>query len=330
MTLPHNVQSESESAEDLPYEMLSYDELEEFNKINSFKAIFAIFFQWFVIAVCIAASVYSKNWLVYIFSVIVIASRQQALGVVMHEAVHYHLFSNKKVGDLISQLFLAFPLGLSTTVYRHKHLAHHRFTNTENDPDYIQQKNSKEWVWPKNKKEAFVIFFRDLVGLNLHDSLKMFSYWSPVPALIGIEKDKSLKISTSEAILFFVFNVIAVGIILKLGIILEVVIYWYIPLITFLPFSSRVRASVEHNELKQAPGPLGVTRHTEAGLLERFLLSPCNINYHLAHHIYPSIPFYHLPDATKALLEKPGVKAHSDVTNGYFTKGGSVWKIVKA
>jgi fatty acid desaturase len=44
-----------------------------------------------------------------------------------------------------------------------------------------------------------------------------------------------------------------------------------------------------------------------SNLFERWFLSPLNMNHHAAHHLWPSIPYYHLPKIT-ALMRVSGVK----------------------
>jgi len=37
--------------------------------------------------------------------------------------------------------------------------------------------------------------------------------------------------------------------------------------------------------------------------LERMLLAPMNMNYHTAHHLWPSIPYYNLPEADQEIRQ---------------------------
>jgi fatty acid desaturase len=36
------------------------------------------------------------------------------------------------------------------------------------------------------------------------------------------------------------------------------------------------------------------------------LVAPMNMNYHTAHHLWPSIPYYNLPTADRLMREHPG------------------------
>src|SRR5258707_228012 len=101
------------------------EDVRVFSHVTNWRAAAAIFRQWGFIAVTIAAAVYCHHWAVYALAMVVIASRQHTLVVIMHDATHYRLFTNRTANDLVSDLFCAFPVGISTLGYRLEHLPHH-------------------------------------------------------------------------------------------------------------------------------------------------------------------------------------------------------------
>jgi fatty acid desaturase len=50
--------------------------------------------------------------------------------------------------------------------------------------------------------------------------------------------------------------------------------------------------------------------------LERIFLAPNNVNYHLEHHLYPSVPFFQLPRLHALLCAKPEFR-QAHMTRGY-------------
>src|SRR6185312_8151874 len=147
--------------------------------VSNLKSVLGIAFQWGVIVLAGWAAVASGHWAVYVLAGIFIGSRQQALGVMVHDAAHYLLFTNRTVNDMVSDALLAFPLGMSTTLYRETHFRHHRFANTELDPDHVQQLADLDWRWPKTPRDCFKLGMQCILGLNLHRSAKMYTTWSP-------------------------------------------------------------------------------------------------------------------------------------------------------
>src|SRR5690606_26320840 len=72
--------------------------------------------------------------LVFALSFFVIGAKQHALIVIMHDASHGRLLRNRRLNNLVGNLFCAFPTGWVTANYRLAHLAHHAATNTPFDP----------------------------------------------------------------------------------------------------------------------------------------------------------------------------------------------------
>ena len=85
-------------------------------------------------ALAAAVAIYSESWLVYPLAVIVIASRQHALGVLMHDASHSKLFSNRTANEVIGNILCALPVGMTVARYRADHFRHHNAPNTDRDP----------------------------------------------------------------------------------------------------------------------------------------------------------------------------------------------------
>ena len=60
------------------------------------------------------------------------------------------------------------------------------------------------------------------------------------------------------------------------------------------------------------------TRTTQPTWLERIFLAPKNVNYHIEHHFFPSVPFYRLPELHAILMSKPGYREGAHVTRTYW------------
>ncbi len=114
---------------------------------------------YLVIAVTIAATVYIDQaamtsqiawwWSipVTLIAIVVIGASQHQFGGAVHEGTHYMLFADRKLNELASDWFAAFPLFTSTYQFRLHHLAHHQFVNDpERDPDIGQLKDSDHWL----------------------------------------------------------------------------------------------------------------------------------------------------------------------------------------
>lgn len=82
-----------------------------------------------------------------IAAILVIGASQHQLGGAVHEGTHYMLFRNRKMSELVSDWFAAFPIFTTTYAFRMHHLAHHQFINDpERDPNFAMTGDSGHWL----------------------------------------------------------------------------------------------------------------------------------------------------------------------------------------
>ena len=272
-------------------------------EIDPLKALFFIAFQWSVIAAALTAAIWSGDPAVFALAMLVIASRQHALGIIMHDATHYRLFANRTVNDTVSDLFCAFPVLMTTNRYRYYHLLHHRRSNTSEDPYWSFFQGLKDWQWPKTLGQAAGVFLRDLFGLTAHNEMKMILRWGVFVNHFST-RDEPPPLGLRERLSFYGFAGALVAGLWVFDGWLYFLGLWYIPMIFInMPFI-RLRTVAEHIAI---PGRSvdGGTRHVDGTWLERVLISPCNINYHVAHHLFSGVPLYNLPAFHERLLQEP-------------------------
>jgi len=77
-----------------------------------------------------------------VFSVFVIGTRQHAILILAHDGGHGQASANRKLNDLVTNLFSLWPFGLGVSGYRKFHFAHHRYMGTELDPELFLNKHS--------------------------------------------------------------------------------------------------------------------------------------------------------------------------------------------
>ena len=82
---------------------------------------------------------------------------------------------------------------------------------------------------------------------------------------------------------------------------------------------TRVRNIAEHAVVGEADDPLRNTRTTLANWLERALVAPYWVNYHLEHHLFFYVPCYNLPKLHRILMAGPHA-SRMEVAPGY--RGG--------
>ena len=216
--------------------------IRELSRITAGCCIVAIAAQWITVAATIAIAVHVNYWGGYAVAVVVVASRQHALGVLMHDAAHYRLFSNRFANDWISNIFLAYPCGVSTRLYRNHHAAHHLNLNGADDPDLqILLADEGNWGFPKLWHKGLLVFARDLFGVNAVSFAKYLGIWSPI---------QSPKTNWSERIPFGLWWLTAATVISFTKGWLIFLLLWAVPIITCTCLIFRLRALAEHVGVK--------------------------------------------------------------------------------
>jgi len=280
-----------------PQDLLSKEQLKIIRKKRDWINVVSISMNWLQILAAMALFFYFPNVLTFLLSVIVIGSRQFALAVLAHDGAHNLLFSNEKINDFVSQWFCAFPLFSDNRPYRPYHLAHHRFTESENDPDL-----SLSAPFPITKASFRRKVIRDLTGQTgfRRYSIALKSIFSSeADNFAGRIKKISDKISG-----FFISNLVIFSLIAIFSHWSIYFLLWWIPAFTYYSLIVRIRNIAEHSV---TPGDtnLNNTRTTKASLLTRYLLVPHHVNFHLEHHLFTNCPWYNLPKVHEMLKGEP-------------------------
>jgi fatty acid desaturase len=208
----------------------------------------------------------------------------QAMGVLMHEALHRNLFRRPALDRWAAFLFGSVAF-FSGTAYKVAHLNHHRHTRTSLDQDEISNLCRTRAQF----RALFYAWF--IVGTFLYFFIVP---WKALSIATPRERRRILGEYTAM-IGIYTFAIVAC---VWSGHVLWLVWYWLLPA-QFAMLLSNIRGLSEHL-CTDTGGVLSRTRTTTSHRVTSFLM--CNINYHLEHHLFPGIPWYNLPRAHQALL----------------------------
>lgn len=284
------------------------------SKLHVWKSSFWIFFQWASIIVTIILMthlnlVWYAKLPLYLLAIAFIGARQHGLAILMHDGAHHRLHRNHIWNEVISDLFLAWPLLITTRTYRENHLAHHNYINTQNDPDFVRKMNNPkeawEWQFPMSIKNLSLLLLKDVSGWN---SSELFSI------LVGFSKNKNSKRYAFYRIAYYV---LAAGLISVFHLWTVVLLYWIIPILTWLKLALRVRSIAEHFAITTKFTD-STTRTTYPSVFDRLFIAACNVWHHADHHLYPSVPFYNIPELHRELLKLESVRKNMHITQSYW------------
>ena len=271
----------------------------------------AILANWMIIFGTAYMTSMFFNPFTYVLAVLIIGARMHALAILMHDATHFRFLKNRKLSDLVTNLFCMYPLFSSLDKYRPNHLKHHQHLNTEDDPDWFVKIGRKEFTFPKSKQEFLITVFSYFTLVKgFMDAiwfLKRFNIVSSKKPQPFTKKLPKIAFYIAAAIIFSV-----------LGIWKEFALYWVIPYFSTFFMFQYIRSVAEHFGELEYDHLLTSTRTIKLSWVEKFFLAPHNVGYHLEHHLYPGVPFYHLPALHKLLMSQPEYQEKAHVTHGFW------------
>ena len=269
--------------------------------------------------------------LVWIICGVVIATRQLALGILMHEQSHRGLFANQKWNMIISNLFFSYPLGLSTRLYRRSHGPHHEAPSTSFDPTYKIQKLDPGFGKEKTKTQMIRMLILDGIGVNGPKIMfAAWALWSPFPRLFVPSVSKIGGLSKFEKFDFIAFWALAFSLIAYFGLFKEFFFLWMVPYLTLLMLMLRMRGLLEHPATPHAK-LIESTFHVDLNWVERFFFAPMNSHYHLAHHLFAGVPYYHLNQLHEILMKEKAYEVYGARFKGITNlEKGVLWTHLEA
>lgn len=230
----------------------------------------AAFVDWTVIAIAMLAAE-AFPWLIPI-AWFIVGNRQHALGILGHDGAHQLIApKHRQWNDLICNLFTFWPLALPLEPYRKFHFDHHRFTNTEQDPE-IRLKR----IGPCKMEPPFSVF-----RVVSHSILDLFGFGAPQIAAFLHE----VRARTWQDAIAYLFAILATLLLVSSGHWLVAVIWWVSVWTTFW-HCFRLRVWSEHIGLGE-----GETLIFKPNWIQRAWFLPHNTWAHWEHHWWPSMAF---------------------------------------
>lgn len=294
-------------------EHFSPQEIKQFCRRSNLHGWIAVATNWGIIALCFVVVARWPNPLTIVLAMILLGGRLLGLGVLMHECGHGTLFKSKTLNRVVGTWLCAAPVMYRLDDYMSNHLSHHSKAGTGADPDLYRYQN-----YPVELKSLQRKLLRDVSGqtsLNfLETSLKRNQVIT-----IDEEGDRRLDyrrlLSRFHAplsmnfLLFFLLAWFGVA---------ELYLLWLAAYFSVYMIFSRIRNLAEHACVPDLldPDPMQHTRTMVASWWERLTFAPNCVNYHLEHHLLPSVPKYRLAAFHAALKEK-GLLDNAHIERGY-------------
>ncbi len=280
--------------------ILSRDELRELSTLRPGIAIRDMVIDWAAILAAWAMVALHPTWWTALIAFIVVGTSYYALLIIGHDGLHRRLMKSARWNDLINDVFIVGPIGAITRINRDNHMEHHLITSMPNDPDrhkYIH--DNKEPTLPFMLFVAGLSSFRQTITNVFFRGRRQrtddegsgpsqLSQYRVSDVFLLIGWQTTILISLTLAIDWWAYPIL-----------------WVLPVYFFAYRGDLVRVFCEHSMLTD-----DATADTSRRLvsyrsnwLERRFFSPHNMNNHISHHLWPSIPYYNLPQTEAKVRE---------------------------
>lgn len=288
-------------------EALPYELLVELHRPKAWRHFLTLFRQLALLAfgIWLAAS-FDAVW-AWLSGSFIIGFVVFDFTVLLHEVIHNAIFAKRRPfwNGVLGWLY-ALPSGISRTQFTHWHLDHHNELGSwEDDPKraHLTPRTIKRWVKLLYMTPAlFPIYFRA--------AAKECSGYTPdLQKTIAFERKITIATHISIMALLIVFA----------GFWVFIKVY-AVPYFLIFPIAFTINRVGQHYSINP-DDPAQWSTLMKGNWFWDFIY--INSNYHLEHHYFPGVPFYHLPRLQRSLgafYQSRGMKyqSYGAVLYGWF------------
>ncbi len=298
----------------LPYRrvLLPAERVRALSKRRPWRAVRDAAISWaFIVGAWVAAAAIGEWWAIALAAPIV-GNRFYALWIIGHDGLHRRLIEGTARNDLFCDLVVLAPIGTITRINNRNHLKHHQYLATEDDPD-----RHKHGSYNKRTRLELAGYLTAVgsvvytVGHVFHRYKDMEARQSEAARAAASGPEARPRYRARDILMLAGWQVVLFATLTLLFGWWAYLLLWWVPVFVFTFLADNLRTFVEHSQPTndaEADGHRLVTNHPS--WFERQLLSPMKMNHHAAHHLWPSIPYYNLPQADAEMRQARGSRHH--------------------
>ncbi|NLR75963.1 fatty acid desaturase family protein [Leeia aquatica] len=277
---------------------------------SNWRGLLGVLTDYSLVVAAVLLSLWSP-WC-YPFSVLLIGSRQRALGALLHDAVHYSLARNRRWNRFLGAWPAGFAIFIDFDYYREIHVPqHHAFLgDPKRDPD------RQEYV------DTGLLQVKDRLDFLLRFVLKQ-------GLLLGVPEYVKYLV-TARIYTMLMTPRLCVGLLVTQGLLFAgmwwlagpwgYLLFWVLPFITISQLLGWFNLLSEHYRLfERGQTVLEVTRNRFPSWWEHLFYGLHGENYHLTHHLFAGVPYWNLGKVHRILLADPAYRAANQHRGGMFS-----------
>jgi fatty acid desaturase len=236
-----------------------------------------------------------SNWILW-SCYLVLGYLWMSMVTFMHDATHSTLF-RRPLLNWVFGILCMLPIFATFVAFREDHIEHHRHNRSARDPD--------AFTMGKRGVADFVLFYAyALIGGVL--SFLHFNFIYPFTQF-GLRQwaIQLFEMALKAAVYWLVLDLAA-----RHGVLGKTLQVWLWPVFV-LSLLNSMRFIAEHYGTPWAAGQMAGTRTVTSNPVHSFFWN--NINWHIGHHVYPSVPWYNLQELHRVL--EPQIAASGAVVD---------------
>ena len=273
--------------------VLTSEEISQVTERNNVKAVWAVLCQWLAVAAIFTGVALWTNPLTILVGIVLLGGRQLGFGILQHECGHKTLFTTPRLNQFVGDWIISPPGMSNMNAYMRTHFPHHRLAGTQDDPDLLNYQD-----YPVSRSRLKRKLIRDITGQTGIRTIQFIG--NNIRNLHGPDVENrncTLRGIAVNLLMLLVLSGFDEG---------WLYLMWPAAVIFVQPLVSRIRQIAEHAAVPDLYDPDARlnTRTVYSGIFSRMLFCPHQVNYHLEHHLLPSVPKYNLAKFHNLLLAK--------------------------
>lgn len=231
-----------------------------------------------------------------------IGNRYYSLFIIGHDGLHRRLHPDPDKNDLINDACILGAICAITRVNRVNHMQHHQTLGMPGDPDRFKYESRADLSTPR-----LLLSFTG-IPLVMRAAANVFLR---KPATTTAGKPRPRYRSRDAIIILLWQGALVAGLTSVFGW-WGYLVMWALPVAGFAVAFDLVRVFCEHSVEEESPSTTTADRliMIDSSPLERVLFAPMNMNHHVAHHVWPAIPYFNLPEATGLISTRAAATPH--------------------
>lgn len=263
-------------------------------RIPTLKVGFAIIRTWVAILLLIAAAGHFETWRAWFLCAAAIGVFQYHLNILGHDGLHYCVSSHRRLNELVTRWLLIAPQGMPMAAMRRNHLYHHHHLGEPGDKD-AQYYDLADKSSPLKLVLWLIGAFSGIMAARIA--------WKLLFSRGGAQSEGPASSAQDLLSIAIVQGLMAAYATWMTGSPFGAAVLWFVPLGTMFTGLNSVRSLLEHAQLAGELDPDRLMTF-RSNLLERFFLSPFNMNFHAEHHWFMYVPYGNLPELRRLAMAR--------------------------